>query len=1160
MARPILSLIRRLGNSFYIAALLVATVCTPKVYAQAAATGAILGTVTDPSGAAIPNAQIEITNMATQEKRTLTTNAAGLYDAEGLQASGTTYSVVVTQQGFKSFQSKGVKLDAGTRVTLNARLELGDTSSQVTVEASPLAVQTESGVTGGVVSSTQISQLQLNGRNFLTLQILVPGVNPTDSAQEQGGGGLTTFNHISVNGMGEEFNQVMVDGIYNMNTGDESQLNFNPPLDSIAEVRVLTGGYSARYGLTGAGISLVETKSGTNQFHGSAYEFFRNDAMDARPFFATSISPLKQNIFGFSVGGPVWIPGRKKDQTKTFFFGNEEWRRRHSGYVFRTALPTSAILGGDFGADPTLKGGALQLDQSSQQLLAQAHPGVNCITNSTHVNPACFDQNSLAMINKFWPLPNVSSGFLNYNTTPVDVVSQRDDLWRVDHQFNEKYGLMVRYSREVVQDNSPTASPNIGWTQPGGDPGIGDNILTTSFNNMVRFNMNMTPHIINSMTFGQTSDKPRLHPVGASPPDGLTINFPYPNADPFDRTPLVSVAGGWASMGTNSEPVNASDGELTYSDDFTLVAGRHVLQAGVLYINGVKRQDADNQVMGAYSFSGSHTGSPMADFLLGLDSSFSQSNLQRRAYIHYWQIEEYFQDDWKVTPRFTLNLGLRNLYFSPDTFEGNGLSDFDPSKFDASMAPAVQPNGQFIFNAAGQPLTPAGTVANPLTGLVFRGQDGVSAGVYRVPTFNLQPRFGFAYDLSGNGKTVIRGGGSIGYNRIPLNAVLGTVSNPPFVTTSTFLNSTVTNPAAGAQALVTPRSLSIVGPPDELFKPARIMTYNVTFEREIMPNGILSAGYVNTMGRNLHEGLDLNAPVPVSAPSLSPSNPLYSGCLSPGEGIPAGGFQFDPCLNQGLVSSNYTRLLYPGWAAINAAGNGGGAGDYWGTSNYHALQVAYRYQDHGLTLTMAYTRSKVLTDVGGRGVGSFTNDSASPQNPRDAKADYGPPAWDRPNILNFSYVYDLPFLKNRTDLVGKVLGGWTISGLTTIESGLALTAGITGNTGLATRPNCVASISGPGTLNEWFNTAAFAAPAYGFFGNCGTGIIRGPAQNTWNAALYKSFQITEKVKSQIRGEFFNFANHPSFLNVSTTLGAGNFGEVTSALQPRIIELGIHFDF
>ena len=533
------------------AVLIILLAGIPNLYGQAAATGAILGTVSDPSGASIPNAQVEITNTATQEKRTVMTDAGGHYDEEGLQASGTTYKVAVTHAGFKSFQSEGVTLDAGRRLTLNAQLEVGNTSSQITVEAAPLAVQTESGVTGGVVNSTQISQLQLNGRNFLTLQILVPGVNPTDSAQEQGGGGLTTFNHISVNGMGEEFNQVMVDGIYNMNTGDESQLNFNPPLDSIAEFRVLTGSYSSKYGLTGAGISLVETKSGTDQFHGSAYEFFRNDAMDARPFFATSLAPLKQNIFGFSIGGPVWVSGRNKHKEKTFFFGNEEWRRRHSGYVFRTALPTNAILGGNFGADPTLAGGTLHLDQSSQQLLAQEHPGVNCIVSSTQVNPACFDPNSLAMAKKFWPAPNVSSGFLNYNTTPVDLVSQRDDLWRVDHQFNEKYNLMVRYSREVVQDNSPTASPNIGWTQPGGDPGIGDNILTTSFNNMVRFNMNMTPTIINSVTVGQTSDKPRLHPVGASPPDGLTINFPYPGADPFKRTPVVA----FREAGRRWEPV-----------------------------------------------------------------------------------------------------------------------------------------------------------------------------------------------------------------------------------------------------------------------------------------------------------------------------------------------------------------------------------------------------------------------------------------------------------------------------------------------------------------------------------------------------------------------------------------------------------------------------
>ena len=382
----------------------------------------------------------------------------------------------------------------------------------------------------------------------------------------------------------------MIDGIYNMNTGDESQININPSMESIAEFRVLTSSYSAKYGLSGNGIVEVETKSGTKDFHGSGYEYFRNDVFDARNFFSKNVPPLKQSIFGFSIGGPVFIPNKyNTSRAKTFFFGSEEFRRRHVGEVFQTAVPTADMRAGNFSNVPGSPGLSLALDQSSQSILANEFPGVNCLVDSTHINTACFDPNSVLEAGRYWPAPNTSSGFLNYNIAPVETITQHEDLWRLDHRFNEKYSLIGRYSREVVQDNSPVGSQTIGWTRPGAEPVIGDRIGTTSFNNMIRFNMQMSPTITNTMTFAQTSDKPRLRTTAdAALISGFNAVFPYGYVDLAKRSPVISFSGGWAPMGVSSVPLDASDGELFASDDFVAVKGHHVIQAGMLWIKGVK--------------------------------------------------------------------------------------------------------------------------------------------------------------------------------------------------------------------------------------------------------------------------------------------------------------------------------------------------------------------------------------------------------------------------------------------------------------------------------------------------------------------------------------------------------------------------------------------
>ena len=1132
----------RLNLAFCALAVLLCglTALVPAVNAQVAS-GALVGTVTDASGAIVPDAEVTASNAATQQRRTVQTNAQGFYAIEPLLAA--TYDVTVKKVGFQVFAAQNVRLDAGSRVQINAILQVGTEATQVTVQGETLSVETASSESGGVIGSQQIQNFALNGRNFQMLAMLVPGVNNTNGAQELGGGGLTQNNPISVNGVGTEFTNFLQDGTFNMNTGCQCGLDVTSPIETISEFRIVKDNFSAKYPLSGSANIMVETKSGTNSLHGVGYEYLRNDVLDARNFFdGSQKTPLRQNIFGFEVAGPI----RKN---KTFFMGSEDFRRRGTGDTLRGAFPTAAIRSGDFADSPTLGTGGLKLDATAISLENQLHPGVQCVVSSTQLNPACFDPAAVALMNKYWPQPNnPGGGFLNYLNNGIEKLPQRDDTYRIDQYFSERFTLMGRVSYETATDTPPAET----WNSLVG-PTLGQSIKTTGLNALVRFTANINPRTINQITIAESYDKPRLGIVNADLPSDVTLQRPFTDQNPL--IPTISISGGWQGLGAYSLPVTASDGEGTLTDDFTHIAGSHVLQAGVLVIFGIKRQNFYSNTHGSYTFTGVHTNDPMADYLLGLDSNFYQASAQREGYYHYRQVEAYFQDDWKVSKRVTLNLGLREVWYSPDTVSNLPWSDFDPSTYSLANAPAVLPSGNFVTNSAGVPLNSAGQpVPNYLTnGIAVAGQNGTPSGVYKSRTWNLGPRVGFAWDVFGDGKTSIRGGFGIGYSRIPF-ANYASLNNPPFVQSVNLINGSLSNAALGSSAApISGSDLNFIGGPDYNYKPTQLDTWSLTIERQIVPRGVLSLAYVGSAAHDLDGSFDYNFPLPVSAPSVN--NPA---CLQAGQTIPAGGFQFDPCINASIVSPDYTRL-YKGWSAISTGGADGYG--YMGNSNYNSFQAGWKYGSEHFTWTVAYTFSKALSDGASRGFMSMGQTGSGAQDPRDFEAEYGPVGFDRTNIFTSGYIYALPFLRNAKGFVGAAFGKWTFSGLTVIESGFASSPGLTISTpGEATRPNVVAPLTYPHTVNEWFNTSAFAAPAYGFFGNAGVGIIRGPIENVFNWALYKSFPIRERANLQFRGEFFNVFNHPSFGNVDTNLGDADFGQVTSALNPRIMEFGLRLSF
>ena len=1114
-------------------------VTVPLLHAQA-----ISGTVTDASGSVVSGATVTITNQATGVTHTATTDNAGFYSAEGLSVGQ--YRIYIAKPGFKESITSNIQIDPGQRRSNNVKLEVGSASAEVTVRANALQVNTESSESGGTINSEQIDNLMLNGRNFQTLAIAIPGVSSTNAADALGGGGLEGGTTLIVNGSSVEYTTYTIDGIYNMNSGNLANINILPVVDGIAEFSVLKNNYSAKYGFAGSGQVVVETKSGSNTFHGSAWEYLRNNAFDAENYFSTSTPALHQNIYGFTLGGPVIIPKlyNTNRTKKTFFFASNQWQSISAGSVIRAAVFPQAMRNGDFSNSPTLKGN-LTLDAHSQALLA-SEGRTNCISGPTTLNSACLDPIAVGLLNAYVPLPNnPGGGFQNYINQDPQRTSQIDYQYRVDHQINQNNQLIGRIMYEQVLN----AFPNDSWS---GTPynTITDAYYTTGFNGVIRVQSAITPTLLNTAGIAETDDRPHilLRNGGGTLPAGLSIVQAFPDAPSLNRIPNISIAEGWAGNGVGSQPISASDGEGIVMDDVSWTRGRHVLQGGALYMFGIKRQTVFTNPQGSFNFSGTHTGDPAADYMLGLNSSYSQASTEREGAFHYRQGEAYVQDDWKVMPRLTLNLGLRWVYFSNDTVSGSQVSSFSPSIFDPSQAPIVTPTGAFVVNGSNQPLTSSGAPANLLNGLTFAGQNGVPDGFFIPKKTNFGPRVGFAYDLSGNGTTSIRGGYGIGYSRIPVAVIYYAFGqNPPYNQSANILNSLLSNGTAGGTAAApTPQNLNAV---PSSFTPTQIQSYSLTLEHQIKSSMVAALAYAGSQTRHLTSGVgggnDINWPLQVSAPSAS-------GCLPAGQPT-ATSYEFDPCLNAGVSSADYTRP-YQGYSTINNQYDEGSA-------NYNALQSSINYRAGGSQFSLAYTWGKTLATVAGHGAGSTTSQGSGPQNPRNWTAEYGPPSYDFTNDITATWVYAIPYFAHSSKPLKLTLGDWSLGGLFLHQSGFALSPGMSlGTQGLASRPNQIAPLQKTGTLSEWFDTSAFAAPAYGSYGDARNGTIRGPGYTSFNVSLYKTFPIYDRLALQVRAEAFNALNHPNFRNVDTGLGDGSYGQVNSAGDPRIMEFAMKLNF
>lgn len=1099
----------------------------------------LTGTVTDPSGALVPGATVVVhSEESGADVRTVTTGNSGNFNITNLGAGR--YTVTVNNAGFQTYVAKDVILNVAEKHTLDVQLKAGNVSERVEVTAENTPIQTTTAEQSGTVTGDQVRELALNNRNFEQLILLQPGV--ANQLPDKVGFGLANNTSISVNGARTGANNYTVDGADINDSGSNGTLLNTPSIDAIREFTLERSNYDAAFGRSGGGQVVVATKTGTNQFHGSAYEFNRNNYFNANtfsgrasiaagtPLSASNTVPIERyNDYGFTLGGPLFIPKfYHPAKNKTYFFWSEEWRKASTPGTNAINVPTTAELGGAFtSAIPVAPAG--------------------CVTTAggvSTISPTCFSKNATAYLNGFMvknPANNSTGDQLITNYSQLN--NFRQDIIRLDQNVGDKVRLFGRYMEDVVPQNEPFSL----WGG-GNYPGVETTSLNAPGRNLV-FNATMTlsPRVVNEVEYVDAWGAINSNLTGAianSPAflSQLTSNTAY--QDPNGRAPNVSISG-LTGLGNGSAPYFERNVDKNIFDNLSLQHGNHTIRTGFTSMWMTKTENASAGAA-SFSFTGGNGDPAFANFLLGQADQYSQPNKDTVPFLKYVNFEFYLQDDWKVSRKLTVNAGIRYSYFPSPTDTHNTLVNFVPSLFNPANAPVIDPvTGNMVAG------NNAATYANGLIfpkGAACATAQGISPQVSCSPygarvnpssNNNWGPRLGLAYDPVGDGKWAVRAGLGLFYDRT-LNGIWeqNAFGDPPLVQTTTTLNNAVSsqnlfdNPLAGqaGAAPLGPNALTITGTP--AFKVPSYLDYNLSVQHEIMPNTVLEVGYVGTKGTHLLGDIDLNQPT-VAARVANPTADVNA---------------IRPYLGYGAMNDRAT--VY--------------------TSNYNSLQLSLnRRFSKGLTLELGYTWSKLLTtNPYDRGLSAY--------NTYDLKQSYGASVLNTPQMLVVSYVYELPFYKGQRGFTGQVLGGWELSGITTIQSGQSqiltqsndpwVLAGMPGGLGMQRpgetvyiRPDQIGDPNGPKTAAEFFNTAAFA-PAVGHFGSSRPGAILGPGIQVWDMSLIKNFHVVERVGLQLRLETFNTFNHGNPSGIDTNLGDSNFGAVTAWHDPRNVQIGAKINF
>ncbi len=1136
----------------------------------------IVGTVTDQSGSVMANVKITITNAETNLARTITTNDSGQYVAVDLRIGH--YSVKAEASGFKVAEEKGLVLNVGDRRRVDFQMALGAAQETVTVEANVVHVQADSGEASNLITGQQLSQLSVNGRGIYQLAALTPGgssqINASAPNVPVGGDSGVEFN-----GMRQNHNIYLLDGGEDDDRGGAGGMSIAPSLDAIAEFRALTSNYSADYGLSSGGTMTMVLKSGTTQLHGAAWEFVRNDALDARNFFnppPQKVAELRQNVFGFNVAGPVTF-GKlyNPDRKKTFFFYNMEWRRYVNGGLTNQTVPDPASYGGDFSTNPTVINVPTTAQVRSSVLFANCPGGAapaGVVQGSPFPGnkiPSCMiAPNATALLTAgIFPKSNAVDAngrptFIGGNNSPTNL---KEEIVRIDHNFTSKFSVFGHYVAEQVTQNygiSQWSGANV--------PTVGDTFGNPSYSGVIHATYTISPTLLNEAAFNYNGNRINIIPFAGSGLTSLALPTGYVSTNSrlftgpnnLTRIPNIDLNGGINShFEISSWPWRNKADDYQIRDDISLTKGAHQLKFGASWAIYKKVQDLFGTTQGSFNFDGTFTtptggksaaGNDLADFLLGTSKSYSELAVQDSGKWNNVSWAAYVQDNWRVNRRLTLNLGLR-WDGVPHTYEANNrMGNFYPNLYNPANAAKFNNNGTIC--SSGDPTRDPGCAAaspglgtspNPilagvqlyLNGIGIPGQNDVPKGLVSNHWAAFGPRLGFAYDVTGNAKTVVRGGFGIMYERIQGNDMYDAGPNIPFSLGVTNNSVTLADPsillATGTKAVRPINPADITGLARDNYKLPASYQYSVGVQRSLNAKSVLSVSYVGNQNRHQNDRSQYNLPDPSALPALI----------------------------NGAQYNTAPGLTFPGFHAIRLTANEA-------NSHYNALQVDLNSQvGRDLQLRAYYTLSRTIDPTtagnGGGDLGNVSNPYAG------WRYDVGPSGYDRTHSAAFNFIYDIPvFRTSQSRLVKTALGGWQVSGIVTMTSGLPINIGLSGNqsgNGLpaaTNRPNLTGSVSYPHTVAKWFDTTAFTAPAVGAFGTLGHNALRGPGRDNWNLSLFKSFLFSEARGSRLefRAESFNTWNHTQFHDVSTNLGDSKFGQVTSAFEPRIFQLGMKLVF
>jgi hypothetical protein len=1086
---------------------LVMLAAVPASWAQTVS-GTILGSVTDPSGAVISNAKVTLINEGTGLTRTVTTDTNGEYVAPSLPTGH--YTVMSEITGFKTLTMSNVEVGVDQRVRIDLKLEVGAMTESVSITAETPLLQTSSSELGTTVGDEQIEALPLNGRNFVNLTRTVPGVLRGIPGSNIDGAGSLAWRasaSFSANGQRTRDNNFMLDGVDNNETWLQTVVIF-PSVDSLDEFKLQTSTYSAEFGRSLGGVVNLQIKSGTNAFRGSGFEFHRNDAFDANNFFNNKNNrpkpEFKQNQFGGTLGGPVF-----KD--KTFFFGSYQGHRESQGQTFLSTVPTTKMRSGDFSElsrviyDPTT-----------------GQPFAGNVIPSGRI-----DSVARNILTQLYPEPNTAgstgTGGQNINNYLINPIKERQDNQfdlKGDHNLTSNNRFFVRYSFQKTHRLQPATLPHgdAGATFGAGDGNIKGQSLAFNDTQMLSGNW------LNEFRFGWSSIKFLMTPIDYGTNPAQAVGLPGINLNSVTSAMTQLGFQNIRNLGANSnQPLITNQNDFQIFDSLTRSTGRHTMKfGGSLTLRSREILNADT-IVGNFSFNNnmtsncagqaagctvnSATGFDVASFMLGLVSAKNRNLFDAGTYTEKRpEIAMYFQDDFRVTSKLTVNMGVRYDIYPPWTEIEDRQSNFDIT------------TGTFVVASDDATI------------------EGVKVGRY-LQTYskgNVGPRFGFAYDIDGSGKNLVRGGFGVFWNFSPGGTSSSKAQNPPFLQ-STSLNPTPTqygNNLLLSTGLPPPPGVDPNRAPagatrsifDINFRDAYARQWNVNYQRSLGTNYMAEVAYVGSQGRQMVIKVDINqAPAVVGVSDANVNRPFIG---------------LAPAVRSLSQSQSIGKVDYNGLL----------------------LKFQRRFANN-FSFLNSYTFGKSMDYA--------SDNEAGITNNRDLEYNWGPSDYDVRHTLSSSWIYELPWARTH------FYGGWQVSGILYWRGGLPLTVTQTqgvASTGTGNRPNqtCDARLDNP-TIDRWFDLSCFTAVTEptGTYGDTRRGSIRGPGSFNIDASLIKNTRFGH-VETEFRIEAFNLLNHPQFGNPNTTIGNASAGVITAMLSSpscslcgtveRQIQLGVKVKF